>query len=92
LNNTYCENLKVTYVQKYIEQVVLKRTTNFIPLLGMSSSPEDLVDLKFTPLNTELNPICYLPALLGAHPIFHISRIRVKSTSNTKVRNTACNK
>jgi hypothetical protein len=28
------------------------------------------------PLNAELNPICYLLALL-AHPIFHISRIRV---------------
>jgi hypothetical protein len=29
------------------------------------------------PLNTELNPICHLLALL-AHPILHISRIRVK--------------
>ena len=31
-------------------------------------------------LNTELNPICHLLALLGAHPIFHISRIRVNIT------------
>jgi len=30
------------------------------------------------PLNTKLNPICHLLALLGAHPIFHVSRIRVK--------------
>jgi len=30
------------------------------------------------PLNTELNPICHLLALLGAHPILHITRIRVK--------------
>ena len=29
------------------------------------------------PLNSELNPICHLLALLGAHPILHISRIRV---------------
>jgi len=29
-------------------------------------------------LNAELNPICYLLALLGAHYIFHVSRIRVK--------------
>ena len=29
------------------------------------------------PLNAELNPICHLLALLGAHPIFHISGIRV---------------
>jgi len=31
------------------------------------------------PLNPELNPICYLLALLGAHHFLHISRIRVKS-------------
>ena len=30
-------------------------------------------------LNAELNPICHLLALLGAHPILHISRIRVKA-------------
>ena len=33
----------------------------------------------FKPLNTELNPICYLLALLGAHHFLHVSRIRVKS-------------
>jgi hypothetical protein len=31
----------------------------------------------FNPLNADLNPICYLLALLGAHMIFHVSRIRV---------------
>jgi hypothetical protein len=30
------------------------------------------------PLNAELNPICHLMALLGAHHIFHVSKIRVK--------------
>ena len=30
------------------------------------------------PLNAELNPICYLLALLGAHHFLHVSRIRVK--------------
>ena len=30
------------------------------------------------PLNPELNPICYLLALLGAHDFLHVSRIRVK--------------
>ena len=33
---------------------------------------------NFNPLNAELNPICHLLALLGAHLIFHVSRIRVK--------------
>jgi hypothetical protein len=31
----------------------------------------------FIPLNAKLNPICHLLALLGAHHILHISRIRV---------------
>jgi len=31
------------------------------------------------PLNAELNPICYLLTLLGAHHFLHVSRIRVKS-------------
>jgi len=34
---------------------------------------------KVNPLNPELNPICYLLALLGAHHFLHASRIRVKS-------------
>ena len=31
------------------------------------------------PLNAELNPICYLLALLGVHHFLHVSRLRVKS-------------
>jgi hypothetical protein len=31
------------------------------------------------PLNANLNPICHLLALLGAHHILHVSRIRVNS-------------
>jgi hypothetical protein len=30
------------------------------------------------PLNAQLNPICHLLEMLGAHPILHVSRIRVK--------------
>jgi len=30
-------------------------------------------------LNTKSNPICHLLALLGAHPILHVSRIRVNN-------------
>jgi len=33
---------------------------------------------RINPLNAELNPICYLLALLGAHHFLHVSRIRVK--------------
>jgi hypothetical protein len=34
---------------------------------------------KFNSLNAELDPICCLLALLGAHHFLHVSRIRVKS-------------
>jgi len=34
--------------------------------------------IVLNPLNAKLNPICHLLALLGAHHIFHVSRIRVK--------------
>jgi len=33
--------------------------------------------LVFNPLNAKLNPICHLLALLEAHHILHVSRIRV---------------
>ena len=38
------------------------------------------IKMDLNPLNTKLNLICHLLALLGAHHILHISRIRVKAT------------
>jgi hypothetical protein len=38
----------------------------------------DICQLPFNSLNPELNPICYLLALL-AHDFLHVNRIRVKS-------------
>ena len=40
---------------------------------------EKALDFFINPLKAELNPICYLLALLGAHHLLHVSRIRVKS-------------
>ena len=34
---------------------------------------------SLNPLNAELNPICYLLALLGAHNFLHYSRIKVNT-------------
>jgi hypothetical protein len=34
----------------------------------------------FNPLNAELNSICHLLALLGAHHVFHVSGLRVKKS------------
>jgi hypothetical protein len=36
------------------------------------------VRIYVNPLNAELNPICHLLALIGAHHILHVSRIKVK--------------
>jgi len=37
---------------------------------------------RLNPLNAELNPICYLLTLLGAHHILHVSWIRVNKYLN----------
>jgi len=41
--------------------------------------------LNINPLNAELNPICHLLALLGAHHILHVSRIRFKAINSVIV-------
>ena len=43
--------------------------------------------LGFNPLNAELNPICHLLALVRAHHILHVSRVRVK---DRKIKVTFC--
>jgi hypothetical protein len=40
--------------------------------------PEHTAGTYLNPLNAELNFICHLLTLLGAHHILHVSRIRVK--------------
>jgi len=57
--------------------------TNWLPLDGFSCNEHFSKICKenpifINPLNPELNPICYLLALL-AHHFLHVSRIRVKS-------------
>ena len=44
----------------------------------LHDSAENVFVVEINPLNAELNPVCHLLALLGAHLIFHVSRIRVK--------------
>jgi hypothetical protein len=45
------------------------------PTLKIYPKVAELI-MYINPLNAELNSICHLLALLGAHPIFHVSRIR----------------
>ena len=44
----------------------------------------DKYKITFNTLHAELNPICHLLALLGAHPVLHISRIKVKLVINSR--------
>ena len=46
---------------------------------GKSIIIQFVTALSLNPLNAELNPICYLLALLGAHHFLHVSRIKVNS-------------
>jgi len=47
---------------------------------GTSTVENHKIELvrRFDPLNAELNPICHLLVVLGAHHILHVSGIRVK--------------
>jgi len=51
---------------------ITSQSTAIITLAVMISS------LFFNPLKPELNPICSLLTLLGAHHFLHVSRIRLK--------------
>jgi len=56
-----------------------------VPIVLKSGSlnllePSDPVQ-AFNPLNAELNPIRHFLALLGAHHILHVSRIRVNGVA-----------
>jgi hypothetical protein len=42
---------------------------------------------QVNPLNAELNPICHLVELLGAHSILHVSKIWVKLALTIAIRN-----
>ena len=54
-------------------RIKLKINNDFFTFYG---NIEDFWTIN--PLNPELNPICYLLALLGAHHFLYVSRIRVK--------------
>ena len=74
LNNNYAYVNAFPVLAEGVDVVVLRTSaTNCnVTVWGTRTS--------VNPLNAELNPICYLLALLGAHHFLHVSRIRVKLT------------
>jgi len=49
--------------------IIIKSCLSLYKLIGLTNI--------INPLNAELNPICQLLAVLGAHHILHFSKIRV---------------
>ena len=75
-----CEIILVSYSgKKFLKtQVRIMENKIFFSVVGVLLHLLSLLRM-FNPLNPELNPICYLLALLGAHHFLHVSRIKVKS-------------
>jgi len=67
-----------------ISNMVLQTSNNFLSKFFFQTKKDFMLKSgnwnteSFNPLNAELNPICYLLALLGAQNFLHVSRIRVK--------------
>ena len=77
-----CNNLQPSTIQNVrYEGTEQKKTGVRVGIIQMLAffRCEHEVQALINPLNPELNPICYLLALLGAHHFLHVSRIRVKS-------------
>jgi hypothetical protein len=59
--------------------------------VGDQLTEEIIKLLTFIPLNAKSNPICHLLALLGAHHILNVSRLRVnKRRVVPKELHTSC--
>ena len=56
----------------------LTQSLQWLSYPGSYSISTSFYFLHFNPLNAELHPIYHLLALLGAHHILHVSRVRVK--------------
>jgi len=65
--NIFCNLFQRAYFGPYSE-----------PLEGSGTPILYIGRTLLNPLNAKLNPICHLLALLEAHHILHVSRIRVK--------------
>ena len=55
----------------------MKQYISFISELFSVKTFHAVAPLRCTTLNTDVNTVCHLLELLAAHPILHVSRIRV---------------
>ena len=81
--NNFIRQAKRTWYNKQIlhsNNITKTKWTVIKTEIGKKDTNEDFY--WFNPLNAELNPICHLLALLGAHHILHVSGIRVNNDGN----------
>jgi len=74
----YSAFCRVQWIIKVSEYTIKSISQIYCSLRFIKHTNSNLVKIIFNPLKPELNPICFLLALL-AHHFLHISRIRVKS-------------
>ena len=82
---SYCLHMKLDCRDIWFLRNVIKFVSYTTPLCTTrhysSQSLPSVFQIYFrniNPLKPELNPVCYLLALLGAYHFLHVSRIRVK--------------
>jgi len=79
---TYSQCVSVALIIQHAEPMlpIVLLSAVYLAVQYFSTLSHKRQDFKknINPLNPELNPICYLLALLGAHHFLHVSRIRVK--------------
>jgi hypothetical protein len=76
-----CSRVKVTFTFLQNRSYVILKISRSMPLFcSVTFYVCDAIELN--PLNAELNPICHLLALLWAHLILHVSKIRVNELDN----------
>ena len=73
--NKCAPKAKGTLIKEHIKMFFLYQSFIYSPTDALVSCLKNNIN----PLNAELDSICYLLALLGAHHFLHVSRIRVKS-------------
>ena len=74
-NQIFNKNYSVSIIGIIITLRPQQEVTRVVGIVMLLSSAV----FPLNPLNVELNPICCLLALLGAHHFLHVSRMRVKS-------------
>ena len=77
-NNATQKKTAIDQQQHSCETLICQRHQTILRLLSSAATASPRWRVReLNTFNAELNPICHLLALLGAHHILHVSRVRV---------------